>query len=490
MTSQRPPSYWYPAWPRTFLGLLLLGYGAVALPLVAALVYVTGHIERLTHQSQNTVHRAIQATQHSRLMLEQLTALERIVRQYQVLQDPALLEAYAQKHLDLELSLQQLERLMMDPAIRMRVLELRRREADIATLIRNSPGGSLEGGFTTFEQLHSLAQPIPEQIRWAIEAESESLRAATSEARQILTWVAVGFIPTTLLFAGVFTILLSRPIKQLDHAIRSLGDGEFGGSIAVSGPRDLRFLGGRLDWLRDRLRELGEQKTQFIRRVSHELKTPLTALREGADLLADGVIGPLNPDQLEVATILRQNSVKLQKLIEDLLNFNLAASAPHQRATAPVDLAHLVKHVASDHKLTMVTKDIQLRTELPELIIEGDEGQLRVVVDNLLSNAIKFTPQNGIIRVTLSSLGNQALLDVEDTGPGLSSAEAEHIFEAFYRGSAPASGYIKGSGLGLSIAKEYVLAHDGQIEVLPETGRGAHFRVTLPHKQVRRAHAA
>lgn len=463
----------------------------MALPLVAALVYVTGHIERLTQQSQVTVHRATQATQHSRTMLELLTALERTVRQYQVLQDPALLEAYAEKHLELELSLQSLERLISDPDVRSRVAELRQREADIAVLIRRaSPGSPLEGSSTTFEQLHALARPIPEQVRLAIEAETESLQVATSEARQVLIWVAIGFIPATMIFAGVFTILLSRPIKQIDHAIRNLGDGEFGTSIAISGPRDLRYLGSQLDWLRGRLRELGEQKTQFIRRVSHELKTPLTALREGADLMADGVVGQLNAEQLEVATILRQNSVKLQKLIEDLLNFNLAASAPHQRATAPVNLAQVVNHVASDHKLTMVAKEIRLRTELPDLIVEGDEGQLRVVVDNLLSNAIKHTPQNGTIRVSLAPAPDHVTLDVEDTGPGLQPEEAERVFEAFYRGSAPASGYIKGSGLGLSIAKEYVLAHDGHIEVISGAGPGAHFRVKLPLKQVRRAHAA
>src|SRR5207249_4113913 len=124
--------------------------------------------------------------------------------------------------------------------------------------------------------------------------------------------------------ALALTRYISRPIAEIDAAIRQLGGADFSRPIAVRGPEDLRYLGRRLDWLRRRLDEFETQKNRFLRHVSHELKTPLTALREGAELLHDQVAGPLAPPQRQVVAIMRDNSVKLQGLIEELESiFNL-----------------------------------------------------------------------------------------------------------------------------------------------------------------------
>ena len=114
------------------------------------------------------------------------------------------------------------------------------------------------------------------------------------------------------------TRYIARPITEIDGAIRQLGGADFSRPIAVRGPEDLRYLGRRLDWLRRRLEEFETQKNRFLRHVSHELKTPLTALREGAELLHDEVAGKLAPMQKQVVSIMRDNSVKLQRLIEEL----------------------------------------------------------------------------------------------------------------------------------------------------------------------------
>ena len=123
------------------------------------------------------------------------------------------------------------------------------------------------------------------------------------------------------------TRLIARPIAELDAAIRQLGGAEFSRPIAVRGPDDLKTLGERLDWLRRRLVELEAEKNRFLRHLSHELKTPLTALREGAELLHDEVGGPLSPPQRSVVAIMKDNSIKLQRLIEELLDYQRALHA-------------------------------------------------------------------------------------------------------------------------------------------------------------------
>src|SRR5258708_29729668 len=131
-------------------------------------------------------------------------------------------------------------------------------------------------------------------------------------------------MPRVVLLGVGATLPSARPIRQLAHGIRRVGAGEFDSDIRVGGPADLKYLGGRLEWLRERLIELEQQKRLFLRHVSHELKTPLTALREGSELLADETAGPLSAGQREVVGILRQNSVRLQQLIEDLLDYHRA----------------------------------------------------------------------------------------------------------------------------------------------------------------------
>lgn len=202
-------------------------------------------------------------------------------------------------------------------------------------------------------------------------------------------------------------------------------------------------------------------------------------MREGAELLADEVVGGLRGEQKEVVSILQQNSIKLQKLIEDLLNFNIAAAPAAYNSSEPLRLDRIITNVANDHKLSMVAKDIRLQMDIPPVTLEGEPEKLRLVVDNLLSNAVKYSPHGGTIRLALREQGKHVILDVHDSGPGIGPEESSKIFEAFYQGQAPVDGYIKGSGLGLSIAREHTLAHHGRIEALPDS-EGAHLRVTLP----------
>ena len=233
--------------------------------------------------------------------------------------------------------------------------------------------------------------------------------------------------------------------------------------------------------MRRQLIDLEQQKTRFLQQISHELKTPLTALREGAQLLSDDVLGSLTPEQREIAEILRQNSLKLQKLIEELLDYG--AIPLRKLELAPLDPGRLMAGVADDHKLPLQAKSLKLDTRDPGLVMVGDAAKIRIVLDNLLSNAIKFSPPGGIITMALRGDGGELIVDVTDQGPGIAAADRPHVFEPFYQGRVESLGPVRGSGLGLSIVREYVVAHGGSAEILAEAGAaGAHFRVRLPLK--------
>jgi two-component system sensor histidine kinase GlrK len=167
-------------------------------------------------------------------------------------------------------------------------------------------------------------------------------------------------------------------------------------------------------------------------------------------------------------------------LIEDLLRFSETQDVvTGLELSDSIDLVSIVDGVVAAHALASNAKDIAVKAELAPVSVRGDENKLKVVVDNLLSNATKYTPWGGRIHIALRAAGSCAVLDVEDTGPGVDESEVKRIFEPFQKGSAECSASVKGTGLGLSIASEYVEAHDGHIRVVAST-TGAHFRVSIP----------
>ena len=349
--------------------------------------------------------------------------------------------------------------------------------------LEESPRESVESekAIAEFSSLTELARAILLQSNKMINRQLDSMQRAGVQAQQILVWQALAVILGTILFATIFITLISRPIRQIRQAIRQLGKGDFSTEIAIAGPRDLETLGHGLDWLRCRLFELEQAKRKFLGQVSHELKTPLTAMREGVELLAEGVVGQLNPQQLEIVRILQDKTRHLQELIENLLNFSMAHARTAALSRQPVSLNRLLNEVATDHKPAMLAKDLEIDLSSSEVSILGDDEKLRIVIDNLFSNAVKYSPDGGRIHVSLQRQDNCAVLDVVDTGPGLDETDKDKIFEAFFQGASPSGGSaLKGNGLGLAIAREYLSAHEGTIELVDDLPSGAHFRVTLP----------
>ncbi len=329
------------------------------------------------------------------------------------------------------------------------------------------------------QQLAEQARDVLAAGGRLVDAEVERLRAAALDARSTLIWQLLAAIPVTLGIALWFRAIIASQLQQFDRAIRSIGRAEYSDGITVSGPQDLAHLGRRLDWLRRRLAELEEQKNRFLRHVSHDLKTPLTSIREGAQLLGEGVPGPLTEQQKTIIGIIDQNSRRLQQLIEELIDYQQAGFAASSIDPHPVALDVVCTQVLRTNRLVAAARAIRFERRMTPLLVEGDADKLRVVVDNLVTNAIKFSPRDGVIQIGLARQDGSAVLDVVDQGPGVAAAERERIFEPFFRGTRSRRGTVKGSGLGLAIAKEYVLAHRGKIEVVGEGG-GGHFRVSLP----------
>ena len=464
---------------------MLLGFCLVALPLLVAVIIAAVQIRKLAQQSEQLVEQGVLATRYNQLLFEQIASLERGARFYQVMGNPELIAVYRENHSRFGDTLDNLGRLTRDLRSDSQLLTLRTEADAIWQVLQKARPESPVIGTTAphFARLWTSAQDLADTSRRQIDAQLDTLQDATADAQRTLLWQAAALVPITIGLTLVFTLLLARPIRQLDRVINELGRGTFSRPIRVNGPSDLEALGVQLEWLRTRLLELAQEKNKFLRHMSHELKTPLANIREGTELLMDGSVGELADDQREVTAILRENGMKLQRLIENLLSFSAWQAKSTGLEVSEFKLRPLVKSVLESQQLTLVSQRVRLDVKVDDALLVADRAKLRLIMDNLLSNAIKFTPRGGTIYISAAVDGEQLQVEVADSGPGIPIDERSRIFEAFYQGRTPQGGHVKGTGIGLSVVIEFVHAHGGTIEIIDGRFSGAHFRIRLPLRQ-------
>jgi two-component system sensor histidine kinase GlrK len=451
---------------------------------MVALLHATWSLDQLVRQGQRALFETVRATQSSQQLADAIIDLERSARQYVIVGDASLMDVYNEKRTAYNAVAERLAGLNLEPLQRKRLVTLRAEEEQVDATLQQNPHDSTESADVVekYDELSLIAKEMLMDNRRLVEREVEELEANGSRAQHVLFLQAAALMPAVMLLATFFAVLVARAIRRLDTAIRVLGDGNFTKPVQIVGPRDLEQLGERLDWMRTRLKEAEQEKTRFLRHISHELKTPLAAVRESAELLREEVVGVLNSQQREIASILRDNSLRLQKLIEDLLDFNVASSRASVLRLTTVNLRTLLDTVLSNYKIAAMARQLRVRTQLEDVQMTGDKEKLKTLIDNLVSNAIKYSPESGRLHVRLKTRGDEAIIEVADSGPGIPQDEREKVFDAFYQCASTPISHVQGTGLGLSIAREYAHAHGGRIEVVDGPEGGACLRVTLPLK--------
>jgi two-component system sensor histidine kinase GlrK len=461
---------------------MLLGLALIAGPLLVAVVDAAIQIRRLTASSQDLVQEGVQSAQLSQSMFADIDSLGRTVRLYQVLGDVSLLEVYRTTDQRLATTRERLARLLDDENTRLSLEDFGTMHNEVSSAVGATPSGS--AAFATIlariDKLKDLANDIAKSGNAQIDARLQALQQHTASTQRRLFWQSALLAPLTLVAILFLTISIGRPLRAIDRAISELGRGTFSRAIEVSGPRDLERLGAQLEWLRVRLLDLAQERNRFLRHMSHELKTPLANIREGAELLMDGAVGPLDNSQREVVAILRDNGIKLHRLIENLLSFSA-----WQKESVGLDLTEfrlrpLVKQVIESQQLTVVSQRVRLEVKVDDLLLRADRGKVRLIIENLLSNAIKYSPKGGTVYLHAARQETQLVIDVADAGAGIPQEERARVFEAFYTGRPPAGVQVKGTGIGLSVVLEFVHAHGGTIEIVDGQFPGAHFRIRMP----------
>lgn len=458
---------------------MLLGFALVVLLLGGAAVQSWLVVERLVDQSRQSSDRAIQLMASVQELGERTVDIERSARQYLVLDNPVFRQRF-DEHLTQSLAVvDRLDGLAAEPLLpllggwRMVAAALR------SGLDQNIPQAEILPLLARMAELDGLLKQGGQ--RWI---EAENRRSLDElEANRLRLGGHIGLaLLGALLVALAMGWWLVRPVRHLEQAIIRLGASRFDEAVTVGGPADLRQLGKRVDWLRQRLAELEADRERALRHVSHELKTPLTALKEGVSLLREEVPGPLSAGQREVVEILQHNVGSLQEQIESLLTLNAASFESRRLQIAPVKPRKLLASVIQRRELHSQSRQLNIVVEAPDEAAMLDAEKMAIVLDNLLSNAIDFSPEQGEIRLVVSHADGLWRFDCIDQGPGIADEDRQRIFDPFVQGQRMAPAPRQGSGVGLSIVRELVRAMGGAVYLVPQA-TGAHFCVEIPDEQ-------
>jgi two-component system OmpR family sensor kinase/two-component system sensor histidine kinase BaeS len=288
--------------------------------------------------------------------------------------------------------------------------------------------------------------------------------------------VAVGLL--ALVLGSLLFLQITSPLQALSRSAKAIAEGDLGQRVAVQSEDEIGQVARSFNRMAESLAKSDLQRRNVIADIAHELRTPLTIVQGNLEALMDGVYD-LTPEN--VAGIHKQ-TVVLTRLVADLRDLALAEAGQLRLELKTLSLFDVIAQVTEGLEVQAREKDVTLKFEvvadLPN--VQADEQRIAQVLFNLMSNALRHTPAGGTITISVEARDDRALVSVRDTGTGIPPEDLLHVFERFYRADRSRARSTGGSGLGLTIAKQIVEAHGGQIWAQSWIGAGSTFAFSLP----------
>ncbi|MEU7578753.1 ATP-binding protein [Streptomyces sp. NPDC041068] len=295
-----------------------------------------------------------------------------------------------------------------------------------------------------------------------------------------LAGLAAAVLAVTVAVTALAATRLTRPLRALTTATRRMKAGEAGDPVPASATRsagEISQLAAAFNDMAAHRKALEEQRKAMVSDVAHELRTPLSNIRGWLEAAEDGVVDT-DP---ELVTSLLEEALLLQHIVDDLQDLAAADAGTLRLRREPVRAADIAEQVAAAHQARADVAGVKLRaTAFGDPWVTADPLRLRQAIGNLVSNAIRHTPEGGNVRISCRAVDDAVLIEVADTGTGIAPEDLPHVFDRFWRADKSRTRATGGSGLGLSIVRKLVEAHDGTVAAESVVGKGSMFTVRLP----------
>jgi signal transduction histidine kinase len=348
------------------------------------------------------------------------------------------------------------------------------------------------------ERVRSETERLGAAAQDAMSSELASSETAAGGAERIAYLAAVGALVLSILLSALLARSILGPLDRLAKGTREVAAGRYDYRLDAQGDDELAQVARDFNSMTERLDELDRMKRDFVAKVSHDLKTPLSSMQETISALVDGVAGEVSPKQRQLLELNLESGRRLSAMLNKLLDLS-RIEAGLEPDMEMLDLVSLVRR--SVERLGAAGAERRVRLAFAEptqrVIVRGDPSGLAQVVDNLIENAMKFSPSDGVVTVSIGDpgasvaklsanlrrriRGTPTMIDVADEGPGIPDDEKERVFTRFYQTEAGRAARGRGVGLGLTICREIVAAHGGALWVSDNEPRGSIFHVLLPN---------
>ncbi len=316
----------------------------------------------------------------------------------------------------------------------------------------------------------------------------ETSAAAYRQSQYIVTAFALSSIALALLLGYAISGSLIAPVQKMGARLDEIATGDFSKRVEIVNQDELGTLASNLNRMSDELGRLYEQiemanrhKSEFLANMSHELRTPLNAILGFSEALSDGVYGMLNPKQAEYLRDIHSSGQHLLSLINDVLDLAKVEAGRMELLIEVFDVPSAVESAVTLIKERAMRRGIQVTLKMDEQLGEfsGDERKFKQILLNLLSNAVKFTPEGGSVTLSAKATDDGLQVSVRDTGIGIAKESQEKIFEAFRQAGGSDNITREGTGLGLTLARQFVEMHGGKIWLESKPGAGSTFTFNI-----------
>ncbi len=432
---------------------------------------------QLTEAHRSLVDSGIPSVRLEVGLLEGVAALRRIEARYTILKDPAFLAIFRDRARAADDDLDRLEALLDTAAERELAAAARASLAAYRRLVEEGlrlPPGDPHPAMALEDTLERLYRSSGAELRRrqaALETMAGRTRVLGVAALVATTLIGLGL--------GAFAVLwVARPLHRLRMATQEVAAREFSEPLTVAGPSEIRDLTGAFNRMAARLGEIDRLKDEFFTGISHDLRTPLAAIRWSADLLHSGSLGPLTPKQVRLAETIQSSCRRLLALAGQIVELGRLRAGRLHLDLRPTGLGDVIGQAADEVRPLAERGQLRLEVEVPDDLppVAADTERVHQIVVNLLANAVRFTPPGGRVSVSAALEGTEVAVRVADTGVGIPADLLAKIFDPYEQAHHGRGG----SGVGLTMVRGLVEAHRGRVWVESEEGRGSCFTFALP----------
>ena len=299
-------------------------------------------------------------------------------------------------------------------------------------------------------------------------------------AKNVSIIIAIVALSACLIIAFIITRSIKKPLDMMKAKTIDISQGNLKGDLDIISPPVMAELASAINLMCHKLQEVDDMKSDFFADMSHELRTPLTSIKEGTAMLLEGLGGEISEKQRRILSIVVQESNRLIKLVNSLLDLSKMEAGMLKYQFEPTELSELVKTSLDSLTPLAAAKNITIYNNVrTSLSVRADQARMLQVFRNIIGNAIKFTHEKGTITIEENVRGNTVEIKVQDNGIGIPQEDIERIFLKFEQVTPAKGERIKGTGFGLATVRQIILAHGGKVWATSQPGQGSTFYIAL-----------